>query len=30
LVRKGVSAIPGDRVLVVDDLDERILIATEH
>jgi hypothetical protein len=29
-VGEGVSAIPGDKVLVVDDLDERILIATEH
>jgi hypothetical protein len=29
-VGEGVSSLPGDRVLVVDDLKEMILIATEH
>lgn len=29
-VGEGVSPLPGDRVLVVDDLKEMILIATEH
>jgi hypothetical protein len=29
-VAEGVTPIPGDRLLVVDDLDELILVATEN